>query len=316
MTSTTAMMFGDERHGTDTINRAIDALKSKNLAIRIDAIHALDRIARSSDPHHWPIMETLAAHVRDMAPWPTNDRDRVETLPGTLTEIPSLESPVGRGPVAREREGKARPPADIQTAMTVLGRRDLALSPILRLCPHWLRTVLVRRNRRPLPEEAAHRLDLRDADLSGIRLRRGEGHFQFAVFRGSRLVQTDLTGAELMSANLQNADLSNANLQDADLGSAFLQGASLRSASLRGAYLWDASLNGCYLRGADLRGAGLVDANLRTAELRGADLRGADLKLADLRGAKGLTCEQLTKAFGWQRAYRDDQLACGAEIPN
>ena len=36
---------------------------------------------------------------------------------------------------------------------------------------------------------------------------------------------------------------------------------------------------------------------------------------ANLRGAKNLTCEQLQTSISWEEAYRDDELACGAPIP-
>lgn len=194
---------------------------------------------------------------------------------------------------SREPEGGERERADIQATISVLGRR--------RLCPSL--------------EEAAHRLDLRHVDLGGVRLRRGQGHFQFAMLSASNLTHADLRHAELGAANLQDTDLTQANLGRANLAGAYLQRANLRGAKLDHANLWDAALDGADMRGATLRSAGLVDARLRGAELAGADLRGASVKLADFRFAKGLTCEQLTKAVSWQRAYRDERLACGATIP-
>ena len=60
----------------------------------------------------------------------------------------------------------------------------------------------------------------------------------------------------------------------------------------------------------------LSGAALRGLDLEGADLSGADLKDADLRGVQFLQCPQLVTARNWQSAYRDQDLACGAEIPN
>jgi len=231
---------------------------------RMAAIGTLERIARDNIADHWLAIESLTAYLRHRAPWPANDPETAE-------------------------QGRA----DIQAAISVLGRRNLA-SP---------------------PEEAAHRLDLRHVDLRRIRLRRGQGHFEFAMFNGSSLARADLRHAELGSANLQGADLSQTNLGKANLRGAFLQRANLRGARLSGTNLWDAALVETDLRGATLRRAGLVDARLQGADLSGADLRGASVKLANFRSAKGLTCKQLTKATGWQRAYRDESLACGAAIP-
>ena len=50
-------------------------------------------------------------------------------------------------------------------------------------------------------------------------------------------------------------------------------------------------------------------------DLRMADLRCADLSGADLRGVTGLTRKQLQEARNWEFAYRDPELACGADIP-
>ncbi len=95
----------------------------------------------------------------------------------------------------------------------------------------------------------------------------------------------------------------------------------LSGAALRGLDLEGADLSGADLKDADLRGANLSGANLKGAHLDGANLfnvliDGADLNEADLRGVQFLQCPQLVAARNWQSAYRDQDLACGAAIPN
>ena len=95
----------------------------------------------------------------------------------------------------------------------------------------------------------------------------------------------------------------------------------LSGAALRGLDLEGADLSGADLKDADLRGANLSGANLKDAHLEGSNLfkvliDGADLKEADLRGVQFLQCPQLVTARNWQSAYRDQDLACGAAIPN
>ncbi|MEE3050102.1 MAG: pentapeptide repeat-containing protein [Pseudomonadota bacterium] len=95
----------------------------------------------------------------------------------------------------------------------------------------------------------------------------------------------------------------------------------LSGAALRGLDLEGADLSGADLKDADLRGANLSGANLKGAHLEGSNLfkvliDGADLKEADLRGVQFLQCPQLVTARNWQSAYRDQDLACGAAIPN
>ena len=95
----------------------------------------------------------------------------------------------------------------------------------------------------------------------------------------------------------------------------------LSGAALRGLDLKGADLSGADLKDADLRGANLSGANLKGAHLEGSNLfkvliDSADLKEADLRVVQFLQCPQLVTARNWQSAYRDQDLACGAAIPN
>ena len=95
----------------------------------------------------------------------------------------------------------------------------------------------------------------------------------------------------------------------------------LSQAGLRGLDLSGYDLSRADLRGADLRGTSLSQANLSGANLEGANLfkamlDGADLGGAFLNGAQFLNCAQLVVARNWQSAFRDEELACGASIPN
>ncbi len=96
-----------------------------------------------------------------------------------------------------------------------------------------------------------------------------------------------------------------------DLSGGALRGLDLEGTDLSGADLRDADLRGANLSGADLTGAHLEGANLFKAMINGADL-----DEADLRGVQFLQCPQLESAHNWQSAYRDEDLACGAAIPN
>jgi uncharacterized protein YjbI with pentapeptide repeats len=75
------------------------------------------------------------------------------------------------------------------------------------------------------------------------------------------------------------------------------------------------------LRSADLRGTKFCDADLSGAHLEGSNffkavLDGADLAEAFLNGAQFLNCAQLIVTRNWQSAFRDDELACGAALPD
>ena len=132
-----------------------------NIEVRLGAIYSLERISQDSDRDHMQIMEILCAYIRTNAPLdPETSMSRKE------------------------------PRADIQAALTVIGRR----------APDKI----------ALERHKGFRLDLRDADLRGADLRDGDfaqarfwgSNFQFAV-----LVGTNLKGASLWDANLSYARL-------------------------------------------------------------------------------------------------------------
>ena len=138
-----------------------------NIEVRLGAVYALERISQDSD--HMQIMEILCAYIRTNAPW---DMDTDAPLdPETPTPF-------------------KKPRADIQAALTVIGRR----------APDKIALEL----------HKGFVLDLRDADLRGAHLHDGDfaqarfwrGNFQFAV-----LTRTNLKGAQLNDATLSYAHL-------------------------------------------------------------------------------------------------------------
>ena len=84
---------------------------------------------------------------------------------------------------------------------------------------------------------------------------------------------------------------------------------------LSGFDLSRADLRGADLRGTNLSGANLSGAYLESANLFKAVLDGVDLAGAFLNGAQFLNCAQLVVTRNWQSAFRDDELSCGASIP-
>jgi uncharacterized protein YjbI with pentapeptide repeats len=121
----------------------------------------------------------------------------------------------------------------------------------------------------------------------------------------SELYEKHELHADLRELQAPRVNLSELQLKGARLNGANFQGADLYRACLNGAYLTYANLSNADLVVADLRGANLWWADLSEANLSGADLRGAYLWRADLRTTKGLTAEQLRKAF-WDDATKLD----------
>ncbi len=81
---------------TDRFSKAIEHLGNDKLDIRLGGIYALERIARDSERDHGPVIEVLTAYVRRYV------------------------RPEG------ESEAGYEPPSDIQSVVTVLGRRDVS----------------------------------------------------------------------------------------------------------------------------------------------------------------------------------------------
>jgi uncharacterized protein YjbI with pentapeptide repeats len=187
---------------TDRFTDAINQLGSKNTAVRIGGIFALEQIARDSpqDPNiaytlATNIAYTLATFVRESQPASAVDKQ------------PNIQMLKIRAP-------------DVQAAMTVLCR-----SP---LCDN-------RVNADTADLRKLYRTDLR-LDLSWTDLRRAS--LSGARLDGVNLWGSRLEGSNLRRANLRAAGLSDANLGKFDpKDSNFKYGADLSGADLTDAYL-------------------------------------------------------------------------------
>ncbi len=97
---------------TERFTRAIEHLGSEQLELRLGGIYALERIANDSQRDHWPIMEILTSFIRENA---------------SQADDQPLEVP--------------QPRIDIQSALTVIGRRtyiyDPAFNPLARTSPQF-----------------------------------------------------------------------------------------------------------------------------------------------------------------------------------
>jgi uncharacterized protein YjbI with pentapeptide repeats len=223
----TARNFTLTRQGqvSDRYSKAVEQLGSDKIDVRIGGIYALERVARDSSQDHPTVIEVLCAFIRE------HSRDQRAS--------------------SGDDESQPRPAADVQAALTVVGRR----------------------NRR----HDIRRLDLTHTILHGARL--DHGNFSRADFHG----------ADLRHAQCAGADLSGALLFHANLSRAFLGGTTDGQASdhvnLKGAILIRADLTGANVCHADLRDANLDGTNLTGSYAEGADLTGAYLRNPDLTDA-------------------------------
>ncbi len=267
--------ISQESHYTELFTKAVEQLGATRqngepaIEMRIGAIFALERLAKDSERDYGPIIETLAAYIREHCRDPKSFDD--EGLTGEALKQAQQEW------IKSLRENPPADRSDVAAALTVLSRREQNR--------HWNST-----------GEDETQPDFTGANFQGATLwNKSEGlaregtNLRLALLEGANLMEANLSGAELMGVDLSGADLREAILSDAILIRANLSGTNLLKANLSEANLIRANLSGAELMGVDLSDVVLALVNLSGAKLMEADLSGAnlrDLSDADLWGAK------------------------------
>lgn len=241
-----SLKLTQEAQASNRFARAIEQLGTYKLEIQLGGIFALERIAQDSFADHWTVMEVLTAYVRENAKLSSESKFK------NPDSGPSLLNGHDNG------KSKDKTPSDIQSIVTVIGRRS------------WIE----------LERENMRVLNLRMTNLSYIDLRRAI--FERTNLRGcnleySNFAEANLSGAFLGEANLRNSNLVKANLVGANLVGANLVNANLRGANLRGANLMRAKLDGAQLADAQLEGANFTEVDLQNGNLCGVSLKDTTL---------------------------------------
>ncbi|WP_409186552.1 hypothetical protein F9C11_20890 [Amycolatopsis sp. VS8301801F10] len=96
---------------TDRFAKAVEQLGGDSLSVRLGAIYALERVARDSPPDQPAVLQVLTTFVREHAPRTPTEHDR------TRCSLPERGSITVQG-------NEPRMVADVQAALTVVGRRD------------------------------------------------------------------------------------------------------------------------------------------------------------------------------------------------
>ncbi len=161
--------FSAQAAETERYARAMALLGDDKIEVKLGGIYALERLARESERDHGPIMEVLAAFVRENARWNES----------------------GAAP--------ARTEADVQAILTVIGRRH---APFDRAETHLdLHGTALSRAYLPYAHLAGAQLyesNLDGALLQGANLRGAwcwKSSWAGAVLDGAHLEGADLTGA-------------------------------------------------------------------------------------------------------------------------
>lgn len=197
-----------------------------NTEVRLGAIYALEKLAADYLPLHWQIMEILCAYVRKNAGPP---RPCSEEVRAVYAKHPTLSGDERALLAAREAELKS-PAVDVQTALTVIGRRSASQRD-------WERKS---RDETLAQERFPNRLDFRKCHLAKVEIR--ELYFEHADFTESCLEQVrapraHLEGAQIYDAHLEGATFGGAYLQRTNMYRTHLEGALLEKAHLEVARL-------------------------------------------------------------------------------
>ncbi len=212
---------------------AFAGLGGGEIHTRVGAIYTLERHARDRPSDQGPIVQTLAAFVRERCPAPA----------------PKLVAGSYQNPSS---DAIYVPPAtDIQAAVTVLGRRDRANDP-----PN---------TRLSLACVNLSGYDLSDGDFTGTSFR---GAYLCATnFAGAKIVRGDFQLAMLESADFYGAKASEASFSAAYCGQTRFAHCDLTGARFVESDLRDADFTGAILQGAELAGAALDGAKIEPRAL-------------------------------------------------
>ncbi|MFE2239294.1 pentapeptide repeat-containing protein [Streptomyces virginiae] len=247
---------------TDRYVEAIKLLSSENMTVRIGGIFSLERIARDSKDDRLTVVELLTAHVRES----TRENPRSPKV----THIA----------------------ADVQAALTVLGRRST--------------------------EPNDHRLDFYHCGLNNAHL--SDGDFRRSLFYYSNLSGAGFAGAQLDGAGLSFCEAEGAAFSHASAREADFVNAIYRNGWFLAADLTDCDFYGCDLSGSDFGRRYAEDGNppippaiLANARLTRAKLNGTNLRGVDLSTVRGLERDQLAEAITDKNTILPDRWGGGED---
>ncbi|MDZ8136766.1 MAG: pentapeptide repeat-containing protein [Nostoc sp. DedQUE04] len=186
----------EDRQITERFTKAIEQFGSDKAEVCIGGIYALERIANDSERDHWVIMEVLTCFIKNRY---------------------SLENNRGNQKII---------PREIQAALTVIKRRDIAKDPKQKV------------------------LDLSFTYLKGADLR-GES-FKTIIIGKESFTMSNLRGINFTGANLEDSDFTGANLIDTCFVKANLNSCEFVRANLSKADFTEASTVGCIFTDANL----------------------------------------------------------------
>jgi|GEM_PF-6096325 len=244
---------------------AMQLLGSEKIDLRIGAIYSLEQISKDYFELHWPIVETLAGFIRNNAQ--ANIENNI-----------SLNNRTNDSDIPRQQYMEDK--ADVQAALTVLGRRchrdKEKAHQIVLLHRTDLRGVI-------LNKAHLERINLMEVNLEGAYLQ--DAHLNVTYLVDANMREVILDNANINGAFLSGADLTLASINNASLIGTDLDGSEMSEAKLNDANLTEASLNKVDLSKSSQTNTILVNAKMHNAKLREAQLNSINMTQTILTGA-------------------------------
>lgn len=226
---------------------ASQQLSSNSLHARLGALYSLESIANESDREYDQVCALIEAFLRERS---------------AATQQLAAE-------VVRETQQRFfKSPEDIQTAITILGRR-----------------------RNAYPNSESRRPNLSGLFLESVRF--SHANFAECVLIGSNLGGAIFQGGTLHTSVCARSHFPGAMFFDTDLSGTNFEGANLMTAHFN--YYADASLPNVHLRDLKMREA-LVTGSRLAIKITSGDARGATIEV-DFEGA-------MTKDITWKWHYQ------------
>jgi len=243
---------------SERFTKATEQLSSDKLSARLGAIYSLENIARDHNEYHWIVIEILSAFIRE-----SKSGDRITV--------------------------------DCQSALTVIGRRNINLDKdrVINLSGANLRGAVFDEYAN-FSKVYFNQVDLREAilddvlligaviiksNLSGIQM-------QEADLTGVRLKEVNLEGAILDNSYFGSSTLNNVNFKNASLIlTLFIEKSTLEDVNFEGAKLNKARFDNCTLININFQEATLIKINLSNVQLTNTSFVNRDLTGAILSGA-------------------------------
>jgi uncharacterized protein YjbI with pentapeptide repeats len=305
-----------------------------NIEVRMGAILSLERIAQDSTVHdkgrdHVRVMEIFCAYIREnsnarkpvdfpLAEWvPLKDNASEEERAEHEKLRKARFDPEG-GPLARQwAQNLPKPRADVQLALTVIGRRNAEQRRVEAAWPDaptkatvWPFDLDFKRlpddpGNAPVDKETTetfkagldawkaklqayrgYRLDLRGANLQGADMAAKQPDGSDAVFSGALLQGARIEGANLRMALIVGALLEKAQMKGGDFENAKMDSAVCWEVQMEGTILNWVHINGADIWEARMEGAYLMGARMERTTISEVGMEAADLSAARVDGAE------------------------------